>query len=168
MAWAYWELSGGAEFVPQDRPVAVATAPAEPAPSVTRADTAELSAIAAPDASTAVALPETAIEDLVAAVAQPATPEPEAIPAQPVVEAAAETVEPAADPLPVADLRVVIGDRVNLREGPGRDFGAIDQLAEGTVAEVLEVGENGWLRIQVQGTDMSGWMSADFLLPLNG
>lgn len=158
MAWAYWELSGGAGFVPQERPVAVATAPAEPAPSVTRADTAELTAIVAPDPAEAVTLAPEEIDAVVA----------------PVVEAAAETAVPevpAADPVlpaPVADLRVVIGNRVNLREGPGRDFGAIDQLAEGTVAEVLETGENGWLRIQVQGTDLSGWMSADFLLPLNG
>lgn len=173
MAWGYWELSGGAGFVPE-RSLAGAEA------TVTRADTTELEDLPAV-ADTAPVI-EIAPENI-ATLTEP-TPDPAIAPVSAdvidaVVEDVATDVAPVADPAteaqpvsqPVAaggDLRVVTGDRVNLREGPGTGFGAIDQLASGTIAEVIETGADGWVRIQVQGTQVSGWMSADFLTPLNG
>lgn len=163
MAWGYWELSGGAGFVPE-RSLAGAEA------AVTRADTSELEdlpAATAPDPVTVIPPENIATLTEPAPVAEPVA---EAVDAA-VQEAAAEpAAAPAADPAPAAgtDLRVVTGDRVNLREGPGTDFGAIDQLASGTIAEVIETGADGWVRIEVQGTGVSGWMSSDFLLPVNG
>lgn len=166
LGWAYWELSGGADFTPEARP-AVAALPDSAPETVTRAETGQMTDLPLPaDADvitlpdTALALPDTAPAADVAADAEPLPPPP-----PPVAEPAPQ-VDPAATP--VADLRVVIGSRVNLREGPGRDFAAIDQLPEGTVTEVIEAGSDGWVRIQVQGSDLSGWMAADFLLPLNG
>lgn len=171
MAWGYWELSGGADFVPESR---IASAPApEEAAVVTRQDTSELDAVAvAPEAPPARAMAdpgaasqvdaviEAVVED-VAAEPQPALQtDPQTVPAEPAL------ADPAATP--VADLRVVTGDRVNLREGPGTTWTAIDQLRSGTIAEVLETAADGWVRVQVQGTTTSGWMSADFLAPLNG
>lgn len=164
MAWGYWELSGGAGFVPEQ---GLAGAEA----TVTRADTSELESLPAAAPEAVIAIPPEniatltgpapdAAADAVDAAVQEAAAVPAAEPAAP------EPAAPAAEG--GADLRVVTGDRVNLREGPGTDFGAIDQLASGTIAEVIETGADGWVRVQVQGTSLSGWMSSDFLLPVNG
>lgn len=170
MGWAYWELSGGTSFKPEERP-AVAAAATE-APAVTRADTSALDETPAADAAQAATAVPAADPAL---AAEPATEPATAPAADPEVDAVVDSVlaeetapvEPA-DAVPATDLRVVSGDRVNLRDGPGRDFTAIDQLAAGTIAEVIETGADGWVRIQIQGTETRGWMSSDFLIPLNG
>lgn len=166
MGWAYWELSGGTSFKPEERP-AVAAAATE-APAVTRADTSALDETPAADAAQAATAVPAADPALAAEpVTEPAAdPEVDAVVDSVLAEETAP-VEPA-DAVPATDLRVVSGDRVNLRDGPGRDFTAIDQLAAGTIAEVIETGADGWVRIQIQGTETRGWMSSDFLIPLNG
>ena len=158
MGWAYWELSGGTSFRPEERP-AVAAATAE-VPAVTRADTSALDETPAADAAQ-VPVAEAAI------AAEPAADQSVDAVVDAVLTEETAPVEPAAG-VPATDLRVVSGDRVNLRDGPGRDFTAIDQLAAGTIAEVIETGTDGWVRIQIQGTETRGWMSADFLIPLSG
>jgi hypothetical protein len=162
LGWGYYELSGGAAFVAEERPVDLAetpaAAPVTPAPEtpdavelggieiVTRADTPTLVSLTEPaeDAATLAAA------DITAALE------------------AANDPAPTATSAPVADLREVAGERVNLREGPGRDFTAIDQLGGGTVVEVLATGEAGWVQIEVVSTGQTGWMSADFLTPIPG
>ncbi|WP_206019189.1 SH3 domain-containing protein [Roseovarius spongiae] len=62
-----------------------------------------------------------------------------------------------------ADLRIVSGDLVNMRGGPGTDFARVTQLSEGTQVEVLDRDESGWLRLRVVGTGQVGWM-ADWLV----
>ena len=47
------------------------------------------------------------------------------------------------------DLRAVSGSRVNMRTGPGTSYGVLDKLARGTQAEVIEVTAEGWARIRV-------------------
>jgi hypothetical protein len=161
MGWGYYELSGGADFVPEQRVVEVASAEtAAPAPAavvpvtpdavelggieiVTRADTPELVSLTVDEGAA-----EIPAADITAAL-----------------EAASP--EAVADPV-TADLREVAGDRVNLREGPGRDFTAVDQLLSGTIVEVLTTGEGGWVQIEVVSTGQSGWMSADFLNAIPG
>ncbi|MEM6304855.1 MAG: SH3 domain-containing protein [Pseudomonadota bacterium] len=61
------------------------------------------------------------------------------------------------------DIRTVTGDRVNVRGGPGTDFGVVFRLLEGDAVEVLEDNGSGWVRMRsVSGGD-EGWM-ADWLL----
>ncbi|MCC7321971.1 MAG: SH3 domain-containing protein [Rubellimicrobium sp.] len=178
MAWAYWELSGGAGFVPETRPAAEGV-------TVTRADTSVIDTLAPPAPADPFAA-DPVSEPLAEALPGLA---PEALPAGDdgidavlgdVVGAAPEIApEPAfeGNPLitpegpaatPVADLRVVTGNRVNLREGPGTGHAQIGQLTSGTILEVVETTADGWARIMVQGSGETGWMSASFLMPLNG
>ena len=181
MAWGYWALSGGSDFVPQkrqstvlasqDTPPADAppTAESTPAAAELEADAARAAALIALAASEPAATPD--------AVAPPVfTPLSErraTLAALAAAEAAERaqasltnaSLRPAADAGP--DLRVVDADRVNLRDGPGTDFAAIDQLTNGTIAEVLEYGTGNWVRVQVQGTTQTGWMSSNFLLSLD-
>jgi len=186
MAWGYWEMSGGAAFVPQVRlPVMLAATDAQADPLatdnptlagieiVTRADTTTLEVPTDGPGLAATALAESdaiLTNEVLAQVL--ATPEPQfrslatPLAADLVVGPAADPVAPA---LPDANgLREVAGDRVNMREGPGRDYGVIDQLTRGMLAQVLEEDGFGWVRVRVEATGQTGWMSVDFLSPING
>lgn len=187
MGWAYWELSGGAQFQPQSWPTvddAEIAAPASDGTTgggdplagvgiVTRADTSALSTFdidgTVTPSSTDAAI-TAALEDVLG------QPQPDIDP----VEIAAEPVpgpdiapdvapDVASDPVVASrDLREVTGERVNMRDGPGTDFGVIEQLVRGTVITVIEDAGNGWVRVRVDASGRAGWMSADFLLPMNG
>lgn len=60
------------------------------------------------------------------------------------------------------DIREVTGNRVNLRRGPGTDYNAVDRLTQGEQVLVLSE-ENGWIKLRVLETGRIGYM-ADFLL----
>ncbi len=64
---------------------------------------------------------------------------------------------------PSGDLRSVTGNRVNVRGGPGTDFGVVFRLVQGDSVEVLEDTGNGWVRMRSVDTGEEGWM-ADWLL----
>ena len=66
-------------------------------------------------------------------------------------------------PLDRGDFRSVTGSLVNMRDGPGTDYLAVDKLSQGTVVEVIETAENGWLHLRVTETGQTGWM-ADWLV----
>lgn len=179
MAWGYYELSGGADFVPETRPAAttpaltpdsaptpapagdlIAAAPADPLEAVaevTRADTEALDALPEPASATpdALSIDATSVADALNQAL-----------AEPVAEPAPETVTETASAQPAAtaaDLREVTGDTVNLRDGPGTNFGVLDRLTRGTVVSVLDTAPGGWVYIEVNGR--TGWMSADFIGP---
>jgi uncharacterized protein YraI len=57
---------------------------------------------------------------------------------------------------------------VNIRDGPGTDFGVIDKLARGSLVNVIETGIDGWVRVEVETTGQTGWMSDQFLVAVNG
>lgn len=61
------------------------------------------------------------------------------------------------------DLRRVTGKLVNMRSGPGTDYGRVGRLSEGTEITVLEEPGNGWVMLEVVETGEIGWM-ADWLL----
>lgn len=193
MAWAYWELSGGASFAPEAQDVAEGTDEADEA--VTDTDIPPPQDTATPeatgqDAAQPEPAPEVAQSDAddsppVAALEQPgeegqaADPVDEGLNSAAAFEAnplttADQPPEPSPETAPdadladaPADLRVVTGDRVNLREGPSTSFEVVDQLDSGTIIEVIEA-RDGWAHVQMQGTTQNGWMSADFLTALNG
>jgi len=81
----------------------------------------------------------------------------------PVVDASVtETIIQAPQPEP-ADMRRISRDVANMRDGPGTSFAKVDQLTAGTVVEVLETADNGWLRLKVMHSGSEGWM-ADWLV----
>lgn len=166
LAVAFYEMSGGAGFVPEQR-----IAAAEPVETVTRADTVTLASL------TEVQEPAALTEPLIAPVVAAAD---EAVIDAVVAEVTDAPIEPVAEPpvaeppvaevaaAPVTDLREVIAELVNVREGPGTDYAVMDKLAQGTQAEVLETDASGWARVRVIDTGLLGWVSAEFLGASNG
>ena len=150
LALAFYEMSGGAGFVPEQR-----IAAAEPVETVTRADTVELASLSQ--------VQEPAITDTltIPLIAPPVTAQDEAV-----IEAVVAEVAQA--PVVAQDLRQVIAERVNLREGPGTDYAVMDRLVQGTQTEVLETDAAGWAHVRVLSSGLSGWVSAEFLGASNG
>lgn len=171
LGWAFYELSGGAEFEPQARVTAEASPPADISVEdvqVTRAKSASLVQLPAvsvtpveesqgaevmqaslsaetPAPAESFDLTEEEAATLAAAIAQE--------------EGAAES-ETAVEPL---DLRYVAGSWVNMRAGSGTEFEVLETLQEGTAVEVLELSDNGWARLRVTDTGLEGWMAARLL-----
>ena len=178
MGWGYWALSGGSDFTPERRANTVATQDPTLQDATGQAeaagDAARAAALAAaPQAATltpAVPTPAAEAQTVAAPVFTSLAQRRENLAAAAAAEAAARALAP-----PIlrpaaaagADLRVVDADRVNLRDGPGTDYVAIGQLTNGTIAEITEYGTGNWVRVKVQGTDQSGWMSARYLLSLD-
>ena len=138
MGLGFYELSGGADFVPETRPAAdIAVAQAEVAP--VPFDAPQVSRAAA------IEIPTEAEEAAVVQASLNVTP------------AVADVVEA---PL---DLRAVSGKRVNMRAGPGTNHGVLDTLVRGTQTEVIEVTTDGWARVRVTQTNQIGWMAERLL-----
>lgn len=66
-------------------------------------------------------------------------------------------------PATPADIRRVSGSRVNMRSGPGTDYGVVTVLSQGEEAEVLEDLGNGWVRLRVVATGEEGYMAGRLL-----
>lgn len=61
------------------------------------------------------------------------------------------------------DVRTVSANRVNVRGGPGTDFGVVTKLARGDSVEILQDNGDGWVKMRTLNGGPEGWM-ADFLL----
>lgn len=61
------------------------------------------------------------------------------------------------------DLREVTGNRVNVRSGPGTNFGIVNKLIRGDTVEIIQDNGNGWVKMRPLAGGTEGWM-ADFLL----
>ena len=147
MGWGYYEMSGGADFVPDER--VTAAVEVEAPEIVARADTTTLLSVSS---SNIIALPTTATAVVEVAVADVA-----ALEAAEVVEVVAPVVEP------TLDIRQVGGSRVNMRMGPGTDFDVITTLDSGTALEVLEVNADGWANVSTVDRGLEGWMAERLL-----
>ena len=64
---------------------------------------------------------------------------------------------------PEADIRRMVADRVNMREGPGTDRAVLEVLSLGDEVEVLEE-QGDWLRVRSAGGE-DGWVAARFVAP---
>lgn len=176
LAWVFWEMSGGADFVPEQRVAAADPADAETprlADSgsqevVTRTDGLQLTRVTADEPAllvqqasltqTDTLLAQRAEEARSGDLAQAATEarnDPEV--AEPVFESLARS------DAPPADMRKVAGSWVNLRTGPGTSHGRITALPGGAEVEVLEVDASGWARLRVVESQQIGWMAERLL-----
>lgn len=156
---AFWELSGGSDFVPEQRAATVAETTVEDQPTdvaVTRAVTQDIVTLTMPVASPTsnISAAETDAEVVLASVTAAIEEAPVAANPEPTAEVLA--------PAPV-DLRYVSGNVVNMRGGPGTNFGVVDKLTRGTLTEVVQTSDNGWAQIIVPSTGLEGWMSERFL-----
>ena len=81
-------------------------------------------------------------------------------------EPATNTATPQADATPVVIGRININERVNIRVGPGSQFGAIDIANPNEAFVVRGFSEDGeWANVQLNDTDGDGWIAA-FLLDI--
>lgn len=150
MGWGYYEMSGGADFVPVEREVAQVEV--EAPEIVARADNTTLLSVSTSNVSPQVVEPEITL-----AVAEVVVPEP--------VEEIVEVVAPVIEP--VLDIREVAGSRVNMRMGPSTDFDVITTLNGGTKLEVLEVNADGWANVSTVDRGIEGWMAERLLTDSN-
>lgn len=72
-----------------------------------------------------------------------------------------------APPTPNAELLQVSGDRVNFRAGPSTDNDILASLTRGTQLELIERVADGWAHLRVLDIGLEGYMSGDFLEPVN-
>lgn len=154
MGWAYYEVSGGADFAPEQPEVAVAEAETQAEPDiVTRAATPTLLSVSTSNLAPAPVAEEAVV---VPVVAQATPAEPEIVEDQ-VALASAPVAE-----APV-DIREVASSRVNMRAGPGTNFDVIITLDGGTALEVLEVDDSGWANVATLDRGIEGWMAERLL-----
>jgi uncharacterized protein YgiM (DUF1202 family) len=149
MGWVYYEMSGGADFVPIERQVAAVEL--EAPEIVARADTTTLMSVSS---SNTVAEPESSDEAVLRAVALAVALDT----VEPNVTAVVETVVELE-----LDIRDVSGSRVNLRMGPGTGFKVITTLDGGTKIEVLDVDGDGWANVSTVDRGIEGWMAERLL-----
>ncbi len=165
LGWAFWELSGGSDFEPAvvaSTPESIEEGPLESdADVVTRNATAEPAALPVQTASTGTqpATPAASPEQVTLAAASAV----DAAAAEIVAETTTQTAAAAPAPATALDLRAITGNRVNMRRGPGTDYGVVAKLSEGTEVEVLQDPGNGWLELRVTSDDTIGWI-ADWLV----
>ncbi len=171
LGWVFFEMSGGTDFQPEEQIIAEAAPVAEPvAPEVEVAE-ATIVRVAQPVVEPSALLAESdqvtrAVSlDLsdIAEIVEEAAVSADLVAAPAVVETPAVEVVAAFDPV---DLREVAGNRVNMRSGPGTNYGVLDTLTRGTETEVLEVDATGWARVRVIGSGQVGWMAERLLASL--
>lgn len=205
LGWAFYEMSGGADFVPAsalvapvdqtvlavvsaDEPATPVKTDEEPEEEITTSSFVDTDPpLTAPSNEvTRVALNLTTLQDVLqeettvpaeetADIQQddtgvPVNPgfsvssanTPAIIPSL-VVSADTPLAEPVTLASVSGDIRTVSGNRVNVRGGPGTDFGIVSRLVRGDAVEVLQDDGNGWVLMRPVDGDVEGWM-ADFLL----
>ena len=182
LGFAFYELSGGADFEPPVRPVT-------PSPF----------AEAAPAATTPEALPERVQQASVQTA--PATPvtRPAEVTAQlqtaalvsdgksrltlateglqlaslegglaagtvQVAAVAPEAVEDAPEDI-AQDIRTVRASRVNMRQGPNTTYPILSRLLAGDKVEILRDEGAGWAMLKVEKTGQVGWIATSLLSP---
>ncbi|MGR3486169.1 MAG: SH3 domain-containing protein [Paracoccaceae bacterium] len=179
LALAFWTLSGGAEFEPQARTAEPRPAPAQVVETVSVEIETAPASDPLPEAPVRVLAPVefAADEDgaQTAALVDPADDLPPPIEFESMVigaptlsdtgeDLAAQRLAEAGAALDAAvRMRSVAGSRVNMRDGPGTDFGVLDTLVQGTDVEVIEVNDSGWARLRVMDTGLEGWMAERLL-----
>ena len=194
LGWAFYEMSGGANFEPRrpqmaanaaeatavvaqaSAPVAKATAKAEPAQKVAKTTPVDTTP---PGFANSVNPDDVSRASMNVTDSQKA---PEIAPVRYVPvkfgSNASSADTPAIIPSLITpndtganvisasaadDIRAVSGNRVNVRGGPGTNFGIVTRLDRGDSVEVIEDLGNGWVQMRAIDDGRVGWI-ADFLL----
>ncbi|CUH78952.1 SH3 domain-containing protein [Tropicibacter naphthalenivorans] len=172
MSWAWYELSGGADFVPGNNGVQLIavyepTETPEPVqenvqPQVARANMgSELTTFEGFARQQRVYEFDNAqpIKTVLAPVAA------RAIPAEAVIEQVAvrDQGKPGVTVASSIDYREVTGSRVNLRGGPGTSYNVVTQLLRGEEVEIMDETGDGWVKLRALDGNDIGWMSDSFL-----
>ncbi len=185
MGWAWYEMSGGAEFEPGENGVTlVAAVDTQPLPAATtqvaKAQTAsdiDKIDVTRADTTGAALTDVTPLDDLVEPVKTSfVTVLPTITVTQPKAALSNASLRTDSGPLVTPavvneassiDIRAVTGSRVNLRDGPSTNYGVVTQLLRGEEVEVLTDDGSGWVELRALDGDNVGWMSASFLASVN-
>lgn len=173
LGWSFYEFSGGADFEPET--IAFAEAAEEELVEET-APIVITQSVITPDP---VVETDSSIEAVITKAALSIEPEALEVISEPettetvlqLTAAVQENIENTLTFEPVEltastdiiDLREVAGSRVNMRSGPGTNYGVITTLTQGTETEVLEIDPSGWARLRVVGSGQVGWMAERLL-----
>lgn len=193
MGWGYYEMSGGSDFVPEERSsasaahnvVADARVSTSSEPALAEQDIAPVVAVADDVANdTALPAPQAGIsaapqaEIITASVEVVETSVAEPV-AESVIEQTAEPVfvslidptatavapsAPSAQADSITDYYSVNANRLNVRLGPSTSDGVVDQLTRGEVVAVLENTADGWSHVLIEGSGTEGWVATRFLV----
>lgn len=151
LGWGFYELSGGADFVPEVAAVAEISAPSQVEEQVEIEESVAQTPVVEEPTAESVSRADSEMLLSVAASFEPETvDEP-------------EIVEVIVSPPVVPDRRTVAAARVNMRSGPSTDYAVLATLPRGTKAEVLEVNLDGWARVLIFQTGEEGWIAERLL-----
>ncbi len=164
MGWGFYELSGGSDFKPMSEMNTEELAALGRSPFPPRVEVTDLEPVRV--AGTIVQEPVEEPDTVVAtrAVQTPATvtlataSSDDVAIVETVALSQVEEIEEV-----VKDIRAVDANRVNMRAGPGTNFGVLAKLTRGTEAEILEENDDGWVRLRVTDSGQVGWMAARLL-----
>jgi len=189
LAFAFYEMSGGADFDPIETRMARIELPVEVEEEKLDTVVVEAPAPTLPENVTRVSLNLSSVGDVVRPTrtvrtvparqldtADNATDvalseeEPTIIlPSLITGEAVITPVDFGADPEPqinqagAAEVRFVSGNSVNVRGGPGTNYSVVNRLSRGDEVIILQDPGEGWVKLRPASGGTVGWM-ADFLL----
>lgn len=190
LGWAFFQMSGGSDFEPRSaragsvevQPLQAANqaAPQTPAGAEVTRVALDLTSVQEVVRESRSTQRNARVENAVAAATQPsAAGQWQTLDTLPSLvqdaqidtsDAIAEVLQTASlvgntdtDVASASDLRRVNGNRVNVRGGPGTNFGVVGKLVRGDEVEVLEDNGSGWVRFRQVDGSTTGWL-ADFLL----
>lgn len=194
LGWSFYVLSGGADYRPTANSIQARAVldNQRPKPRPLRVNVIEIAQDGAVARETSVTRTITSLQDLgltvgkrvavtlASAEAAPsvATLEvinvptikaaPAVVPQTPDLAEVSEIAEPKQNTLSQnRDIRKVASNKVNMRAGPGTNFGRVGQLMRGTEVVVLRDPGNGWIKLEVQETGRIGWMADRLLTAAN-
>ncbi len=178
LGWAFYELSGGADFKPGrviatravivPTPAKIVTVTHTPevtrvSPAPTRAPRSPATTPASTDSQTDPAIagatpPPVSLASLERGAALFATPLDGSDPSPITIAAPIPAPEP-----PAPDIRAVSGRRVNMREGPGTRFAVLASLSRGAKVEILDDPGSGWVKLRPLEGGPTGWMASSLI-----
>ncbi|SHI56037.1 SH3 domain-containing protein [Wenxinia saemankumensis] len=176
MGVAYYEMSGGSDFIPETRSGDIAAAPqAQTAPVLPVREASIVPVVSTSSSATAAGM-DTAGEARIVPASLGAAPAPAPAadrsplsPEQmanitPVFTSLSESPDGSAS-VPIEDLNVarVDANRLNVRSGPSTGNGVVDQVSRGMEVAVVET-VDGWSLIRIEGDGVEGWVADRFLV----
>ena len=192
MGWAFYEFTGGAEFVPQP-PARLAKYEADKKPPneavaqtsasqkidqttttvqiIPQSEDVTLASLDLSDTQ-AVLTSVTGTEPLRLAPRSSLFSAPSPTPTNDLAifsltQEAEPEVRESGDTKSALDLRKVRSARVNMRNGPGTQYSVLSKLKRGDKVHVLQESDNGWVKLKVLEGGRIGWMSASLLANAN-
>jgi hypothetical protein len=173
LAVVFYQASGGADYTPSSSSLQAQVQDRATAPE---AAAERVQATTSPRATPAASDPMDGVT-LAAARSEPEAPRSFEAPAPmgdglftQVVMPSGEVTAPqrpsAATPVVSAsatDVRAIDASRVNMRAGPGTNYGVLTTLSRGERVIVLDDPGQGWVKLRTEDGGRVGWMSASLL-----